>query len=91
MQIFEGVGIALSSIGANKGRASLTILGVAIGVAVVMVIASMITGFVCIPIFKFGFTRLPEVGILFEKMDVMLPSFILAILAGIIVSLLSKK
>ena len=44
MQIFEGVGIALGSIRANKGRASLTILGVAIGVAVVMVIAAMITG-----------------------------------------------
>ena len=44
MQIFEGVGIALSSLHANKVRASLTILGVAIGVAVVMVIASMITG-----------------------------------------------
>jgi putative ABC transport system permease protein len=44
MQIFEGVGIALDSIKANKGRASLTILGVAIGVAVVMVIAAMITG-----------------------------------------------
>jgi putative ABC transport system permease protein len=44
MQIFEGVGIALGSLHANKVRASLTILGVAIGVAVVMVIASMITG-----------------------------------------------
>ena len=44
MQVFEGVGIALDSIKANKGRASLTILGVAIGVAVVMVIAAMITG-----------------------------------------------
>ena len=44
MQILEGVGIALASIRANKGRASLTILVVAIGVAVVRVIASMITG-----------------------------------------------
>ncbi|MCZ6916737.1 MAG: ABC transporter permease [Gemmatimonadetes bacterium] len=44
MQIFEGVGIALDSIRANKGRAALTILGVSIGVAVVMVIAAMITG-----------------------------------------------
>ena len=44
MQIFEGVGIALGSIRANKARAGLTILGVAIGVAVVMVIAAMITG-----------------------------------------------
>ncbi len=43
-QIFEGVGIALASLKANKGRAALTILGIAIGVMVVMVIAAMITG-----------------------------------------------
>ena len=42
--IFEGVGIALSSLRANKGRAALTILGVAIGVTVVMAIGSIITG-----------------------------------------------
>jgi len=42
--VFEGVGIALESLRANKVRAALTILGVAIGVAVVMVIAAMITG-----------------------------------------------
>ena len=42
--IFEGVAIALSSLRANKVRATLTILGVAIGVAVVMVIGAMITG-----------------------------------------------
>jgi putative ABC transport system permease protein len=40
----EGIGIALSSLRANKGRAALTILGVAIGVTVVMVIAAMISG-----------------------------------------------
>lgn len=44
MAIFEGVGIALSSLVANKGRAALTILGVAIGVMVVMVVASMVRG-----------------------------------------------
>jgi putative ABC transport system permease protein len=42
--ILEGVGIALDSLRANKGRAALTILGVAIGVTVVMVIAAMISG-----------------------------------------------
>jgi putative ABC transport system permease protein len=40
----EGVGIALESLRANKARAALTILGVAIGVMVVMVIAAMISG-----------------------------------------------
>ncbi len=43
-QLFEGVGIALASLKANKGRAALTILGIAIGVMVVMVIAAMISG-----------------------------------------------
>src|ERR1051326_2486976 len=40
----EGVGIALDSLRASKARAALTILGVAIGVMVVMVIAAMING-----------------------------------------------
>ena len=41
---FDGVGIALDSIRANKVRAFLTILGVAIGVMVVIAMASAITG-----------------------------------------------
>jgi len=44
-QLFEGVGIALTSLRAHKMRAALTILGVAIGVTVVMVIGAMISGF----------------------------------------------
>jgi putative ABC transport system permease protein len=40
----EGVRIALAAIQANKVRASLTILGVAIGVAVVVTMAALITG-----------------------------------------------
>ena len=43
--LFEGVGIALSSLRAHKMRAALTILGVAIGVTVVMVIGALISGF----------------------------------------------
>jgi len=42
--LFEGVGIALDSLRGHKGRAALTILGVAIGVMVVMVMAAMISG-----------------------------------------------
>jgi putative ABC transport system permease protein len=42
--LIEGIGIALDSLRANKVRAALTILGVAIGVMVVMVIGSMISG-----------------------------------------------
>jgi putative ABC transport system permease protein len=43
-RILEGVGIALDSIRASKVRAFLTILGVAIGVMVVIAMASAITG-----------------------------------------------
>ena len=43
--LFEGVGIALESLRAHKMRAALTILGVAIGVMVVMVIGALISGF----------------------------------------------
>jgi putative ABC transport system permease protein len=43
-RLFEGMGIALDSIRANKVRAALTILGVAIGVMVVIAMASAITG-----------------------------------------------
>lgn len=43
-QVFEGVGIAIAALRANKTRAALTILGIAIGVMVVMVIASIING-----------------------------------------------
>jgi putative ABC transport system permease protein len=43
-RIVEGVAIALESIRVSKARAALTILGVAIGVMVVIGMASMITG-----------------------------------------------
>jgi putative ABC transport system permease protein len=40
----EGISIALESIRANKLRSGLTILGVAVGVGVVVMIAAMVTG-----------------------------------------------
>ncbi len=40
----EGVRIAFDSIGTNKVRSGLTILGVAIGVGVVVMLAALITG-----------------------------------------------
>jgi putative ABC transport system permease protein len=43
-QLFEGVGIAISSLRASKARAALTILGIAIGVMVVVLMAAFITG-----------------------------------------------
>src|SRR5438105_2760083 len=40
----EGVNIAMDSIRANKGRAALTILGVAVGVFVVVALSSVVRG-----------------------------------------------
>ena len=42
--LFEGVGIALASLRSSKARAALTILGIAIGVMVVMLMAALISG-----------------------------------------------
>jgi putative ABC transport system permease protein len=44
VRLVEGAGIALDSLRSNKVRATLTILGVAIGVTVVIAMASAITG-----------------------------------------------
>jgi len=43
-QAFEGVGIALDSLRANKVRAALTIMGVALGVFVVVAMSSVVKG-----------------------------------------------
>ena len=46
-------------------------------------IASMITGFLCVPIFKFIIPAIDNIGIYFDKLDVMLPSVLLAVIAGV--------
>jgi len=54
-------------------------------------IASMITGFISVPIFKFGFTAIDGIGIYFEKLGELGPAFILAIVVGITTCLLTSK
>ncbi len=54
-------------------------------------IASMITGFLCVPIFKFGVQNIDSIGIYFEKLDVLAPSFLLAMLSGYVFSKISGK
>ncbi len=54
-------------------------------------IASMITGFLSVPLFKFGFTSIEGVGIYFDKLGELGPSFILAIIVGVIVSTMTSK
>jgi Na+/proline symporter len=49
-------------------------------------IASMITGFLCVPIFKFIIPAIDGIGIYFDKLDVMLPSVLLAVIAGVATS-----
>lgn len=49
-------------------------------------IASMITGFLCVPLFKFVFQEIDGIGIYFEKLDVLAPSFVIAIIVGVVFS-----
>ncbi len=50
-------------------------------------IASMVTGFLSVPLFKFGFGSSDKYGIYFEKLGELGPSFVLAIIVGVVVSL----
>jgi sodium/proline symporter len=54
-------------------------------------IASMITGFLMIPLFKFGLTSLDGVGVYFDKMGELGPSFFIAMIVGIIVSVFDSR
>ncbi|MBL4752674.1 MAG: sodium/proline symporter [Flavobacteriales bacterium] len=54
-------------------------------------LASMISGFLSIPIFKFLMTQIPDYGMYFEKLAELPPSFVIALLFGIFVSKLDKK
>ena len=49
-------------------------------------IASMIAGFMSVPIFKFLMPQIETYGAYFSNMEEMLPSFIMAFIAGIIVT-----
>lgn len=54
-------------------------------------IASMVTGFLSVPFFKFGFTAIDGVGIYFDKLGELGPAFILAIIVGVIITLVTNK
>jgi len=53
-------------------------------------IASMIVGFLSVSIFKFIIPKLPTVGIYFDKLDVMFPSVLLAMIAGYCICKIEK-
>ena len=50
----------------------------------------MVTGFLCVPIFKFIVPKIDGIAIYFDKLDVMLPSVALAMIAGYIASIYKK-
>ena len=54
-------------------------------------IVSMITGFLCVPFFKFVVANIEGIGPYMEKLDVLAPSFLIAMLAGVTVSKLKPK
>lgn len=54
-------------------------------------IASMVTGFLCVPIFKFVVPKMEGIGEYIEKLDVMAPSFFFAMVVGVVVSLMWRS
>lgn len=54
-------------------------------------LAAMVTGFVCVPLFKFAAPELPEVGDAFAKLSELPPAFAASLVAGVLVSLLDRK
>ncbi len=54
-------------------------------------LASMFTGFACVPLFKFAVPLIPQWGSHLSKMEELAPSFLLAIIMGILVTLATSK
>jgi len=52
--------------------------------------ASMVIGFLCVPFFKFLAPLIPEIGIYFEKLGELTPSFFMAFIFGILISNIDK-
>ena len=53
-------------------------------------LASMLSGFISVPIFKFLMPNIPDYGEYFEKLGELPPSFVIAFLFGIFVSALDN-
>lgn len=54
-------------------------------------LAAMISGFLCVPLFKFVVVKLPTVGPLIGALEELVPAFLISALVGVLVSLLDKK
>jgi sodium/proline symporter len=53
-------------------------------------LASMLTGFVCVPLFKFAVPLIPNWGPHLSKVEELAPSFLLAIVTGVLVTFLTS-
>ncbi len=54
-------------------------------------IAAMITGFLCIPLFEFVVPAIPEIGVYFDQLAEMFPSFLIAMIVGVLVTKLTIR
>jgi Na+/proline symporter len=54
-------------------------------------IAAMITGFFCVPLFKFGSPYIPVIGEYLVALNELPPSFVLSLLAGVLFSITDTK
>ncbi len=52
-------------------------------------LASMVTGFLCVPLFKFAVPQIPVWGPLISRVEELAPSMLLALTAGVIVTTLT--
>ncbi|MCA9707569.1 MAG: hypothetical protein KDK70_17080, partial [Myxococcales bacterium] len=54
-------------------------------------LAAMLTGFGCVPLFKFVVPALPEVGPAFDALSELPPAFLASALVGVLVSRLDRR
>jgi len=54
-------------------------------------IAAMVTGFLCVPLFKFGIQEMEGIGPYFAQLDVLGPSFLISMVAGVLVAKYGAK
>jgi sodium/proline symporter len=54
-------------------------------------LAAMVTGFACVPIFKFWAPSWPRVGASFDALEELPPAFVASLIAGVLVSMLDRR
>ena len=54
-------------------------------------LTSMLTGFICVPLFKFGVPLIPHWGPQLSKIEELAPSFLLAMVTGVVVTLMTSR